>query len=384
MGDVSVRRGGAGHAAGSFGESGATTRIFGGRDGQRRDRAALRAIPTHCEHAARNQTGHGEKRIGNERVGADSSATAEYPLAGRGHDTGCFHRVSEIRKLSRISAGRDFAGFVRVGRGAAMARNGRDGGAGRESGEGAAVGVADRCAETRCGLAGLRERGSDKLIAPRMTTNHESKNIFLNGPTGKLEAVLWTPAHGARPRFAAVVCHPHPLFGGTLHNKVVYQAAKALDSSGGAVLRFNFRGTGLSEGTHDRGPGERDDVRAAVAFLVELFPDVPLVAAGFSFGCWVGLSVGCEEARVQRLIGIGAPVNDSDFLYLGKCLKPKLFVHGSNDEFGDVRKLEEIVSGLPGENKLVVVEDVDHFFKGKIEELGTAISEWMEGWPAQD
>jgi alpha/beta superfamily hydrolase len=217
-----------------------------------------------------------------------------------------------------------------------------------------------------------------------MSANHESKNFFLEGPAGKLEAVLWTPAHGAQSRFAAVVCHPHPLFGATLHNKVVYQAAKALDACGGAVLRFNFRGTGLSEGTHDRGLGERDDVRAAVDFLAGHFSDVPLVVAGFSFGCWVGLRVGCEDARVKRLIGIGAPVNDSDFTYLEKCSKAKLFVHGSNDEFGDVKKLMALVNGLPGEKELVVVDGVDHFFKGKIEELGKAISEWMAGWPARD
>ena len=217
-----------------------------------------------------------------------------------------------------------------------------------------------------------------------MSTNHESKNFFLAGPAGKLEAVLWTPAHGAQPRFAAVVCHPHPLFGGTLHNKVVYPAAKALDACGGAVLRFNFRGTGLSEGTHDRGLGERDEVRAAVEFLAGRFSDVPLVVAGFSFGCWVGLRVGCEDERVKRLIGIGAPVNDSDFTYLEKCSKAKLFVHGSNDEFGDVKKLMALVNGLPGEKKLVVVDGVDHFFKGKIEELGKAVSGWMEGWPARE
>jgi len=214
-----------------------------------------------------------------------------------------------------------------------------------------------------------------------MSANHESKNFFLAGPAGKLEAVLWTPAHKTEPRFAAVICHPHPLFGGTLHNKVVYQAAKALDVHQGAVLRFNFRGTGLSEGKHDKGIGERDDVHVALDFLAAEFAEKPLVLAGFSFGCWVGLRVGCGDSRVQRLIGIGAPVNSSDFSYLETCSKPKLFVQGGNDEFGDVRKLREFVATLPGEKKLVVVDGVDHFFKGRVEELGKTIGDWMTGWP---
>jgi alpha/beta superfamily hydrolase len=215
-----------------------------------------------------------------------------------------------------------------------------------------------------------------------MKTNHDSKHFSFAGPAGKLEAVLWTPAE-ARPRFAAVVCHPHPLFGGTLHNKVVYQAAKAFDGQQGAVLRFNFRGTGSSEGEHDRGFGERGDAKAALDFLAENFADVPLVLAGFSFGCWVGLRAGCEDERVERLVGIGAPVNSSNFAYLGKCSKLKLFVHGSEDVFGDIEKVRELVNGLPGKNELAVVEGVDHFFTGKIEELGRAIREWMKGWPSE-
>lgn len=210
-----------------------------------------------------------------------------------------------------------------------------------------------------------------------MSHAHDSKNFFLQGPAGRLEAVLWTP-HGIKSAaLAAVVCHPHPLFGGTLHNKVVYQAAKALDSRDIPVLRFNFRGAGLSEGTHDRGRGERDDVRAALDFLAGEFPGAALLLAGFSFGCWVGLRVGCEDPRVIKLIGIGAPVNDSDFSYLQSCSKPKLFVHGGNDQFGDQHKLEKMVAGLPGDNELVVVESVDHFFTGKIEELGRAIVDWL-------
>jgi alpha/beta superfamily hydrolase len=209
-----------------------------------------------------------------------------------------------------------------------------------------------------------------------MSSTHESTNFFLQGPAGKLEAVLWTPT-GAAPEMAALVCHPHPLFGGTMHNKVVFQAAKALDSLVIAVLRFNFRGAGSSEGLHDRGVGEVEDVRAALDFLGAEFPGKPLLVAGFSFGCWVGLRAGCEDARVEKLIGIGAPVNNSEFSYLRTCAKPKLFVHGSNDEHGDVEKVRKMVASLPGENEMVVVEGVDHFFTGKIEELGKAVREWL-------
>src|ERR1700751_5914165 len=148
-----------------------------------------------------------------------------------------------------------------------------------------------------------------------MGSRHESKTFFLQGPAGKLEAVLWTPP-AAAPGIAALVCHPHPLFGGTMHNKVVFQAAKALDSLGVAVLRFNFRGAGLSAGAHDKGISEAHDVRAALEFMAGGFGGKPLLVAGFSVGCWVGLRAGCEDTRVEKLIGIGAPVNSSDFSYL--------------------------------------------------------------------
>jgi alpha/beta superfamily hydrolase len=220
-----------------------------------------------------------------------------------------------------------------------------------------------------------------------MSSTHESTNFFLPGPEGRLESVLWRPT-GSAATMAAVVCHPHPLFGGTMHNKVVFQAAKVLDSLGVAVLRFNFRGAGLSEGKHDRGRGEVEDVRAALKFLAEDFPGTPLLVAGFSFGCWVGLRAGCQDARVDKLIGIGAPVNDSDFSYLSDCAKPKLFVHGGNDEYGDREKVRQMVTALPGENELVVVDRVDHFFTGRIEELGKAITEWLEHgavhWPREN
>jgi alpha/beta superfamily hydrolase len=209
-----------------------------------------------------------------------------------------------------------------------------------------------------------------------MGATHESRNVFLTGPAGRLEAILWSPSAGT-PSLAAVVCHPHPLFGGTMHNKVVYQAAKSLDALGLTVLRFNFRGTGMSEGKHDRGQGELGDVRAALDFLASEFPNIPLLVAGFSFGCWVGLQAGCEDTRVTSLIGLGAPVNNADFSYLMQCEKPKLFVHGANDIYGAADKIKELVSSLPGENKLVVVEDADHFFVGKLDQVNQAITTWL-------
>jgi len=190
-----------------------------------------------------------------------------------------------------------------------------------------------------------------------------------------LEAILWKPT--VQPHLAALVCHPHPLFGGTMHNKVVYQAAKSLDALGLPVLRFNFRGAGLSAGAHDRGHGEQEDVRAALDFLAAEFLGLPLLVAGFSFGSWVGLRVGCPDQRVGELIGLGTPVNSSDFSYLRNCDKPKLFVHGANDEHGDVGKLEQLVESLPGENRLVVVAGAEHFFAGKLDQVDAAIRAWV-------
>lgn len=210
-----------------------------------------------------------------------------------------------------------------------------------------------------------------------MSVAHESRNLFLKGPAGRLEAIFWRPASGSPPTAAALVCHPHPLFAGTMHNKVVYQVAKTLDALGLPVLRFNFRGAGLSAGAHDQGRGEQGDVSAGLDFLAAQFPDVPLLLAGFSFGAWVGLRVGCEDERIHELIGLGTPVNSSDLSYLQTCAKPKLFVHGSQDQYGAVDKVKSLVNSLPGENRLVVVEGADHFFFGKLNEVDDAIRKWL-------
>jgi uncharacterized protein len=210
---------------------------------------------------------------------------------------------------------------------------------------------------------------------------------MLSGPAGRIEAILWSTSEveeGARPPLAAVVCHPHPLFGGTMHNKVVYQTAKTIHRFGLPVVRFNFRGVGLSEGTHDEGTGESADVLAVIDFLAEEFPGVPLLVAGFSFGSWVGLRAGCGDARVAELIGLGLPVGDlgsRSFSYLDQCEKPKLLVSGEFDRFGPPKKLRAMVEQFPPrvqENtRVAIVAGGDHFFAGHLPDLDRSIAKWL-------
>jgi uncharacterized protein len=202
------------------------------------------------------------------------------------------------------------------------------------------------------------------------------RSFFLEGQAGRIEALLWTTPQ-ANPRLAAVVCHPHPVFGGTMHNKVVFQTAKALHRQGVPVLRFNFRGAGLSEGVHDRGVGEREDVRTGLDYLTKEFPGLPLLLAGFSFGSWVGLQVGCEDSRVTDLIGLGIPADSSKMTFLRVCTKPKLFVQGANDQFGSRENVELLFHTLPERKELVFVENADHFFTGHLGEMAAAIDGWL-------
>jgi uncharacterized protein len=202
------------------------------------------------------------------------------------------------------------------------------------------------------------------------------RRFFLNGPAGPLEALLWTSA-SQNPGRAALVCHPHPLFGGTMHNKVVFQTAKALHSRGFPVLRFNFRGAGQSVGEHDKGRGEAEDVRAAIDYLAQEFPGLPIVLAGFSFGSVVGLRVGCTDSRVQELIGLGIPVNDSDLSFLNNCAKSKLIIQGGNDQYGAKDRVEQLFQEIPEPKKLVFIPDADHFFTGKLDQVAATISDWL-------
>src|SRR3954451_10171198 len=212
------------------------------------------------------------------------------------------------------------------------------------------------------------------------TPSASIRSMFLEGTAGKLEALL--NEGGENPAYAALICHPHPVFGGTMHNKVVFHAMKALNSFGFPVLRFNFRGTGLSHGEHDHGRGEVDDVRTALDWLDREF-HLPLIFAGFSFGAAVGLNGACADDRVRALIGLGtpvAPVDDRsyDFTFLRSCAKPKLFVSGSRDQFGPRAKLDALVHSLAQPKKLVIIESADHFFEGRLREMRDEIEAWIK------
>jgi uncharacterized protein len=205
------------------------------------------------------------------------------------------------------------------------------------------------------------------------------RSLFLDGPAGRLEALLNMGAEHAT--HAALVCHPHPLYGGTLHNKVVFHTMKALNSFGYPVLRFNFRGAGLSQGEHDHGDGEVEDVRTALDWVDREF-HLPLIFAGFSFGAAVGLRVTCPDVRVGAVVGLGLPVaaiddRAYDFEFLRSCTKPKLFVSGDRDQFGPRAKLERLVEALAEPKKLVIVEGADHFFEGRLRELRETIEAWV-------
>ncbi|MFZ0283937.1 MAG: alpha/beta fold hydrolase [Terriglobales bacterium] len=206
------------------------------------------------------------------------------------------------------------------------------------------------------------------------------RSFFLDGPAGRLEALLNQGTRDAT--HAALVCHPHPLYGGTFHNKVVFHTMKALNSFGFPVLRFNFRGVGMSQAAHDNGLGEVDDVRAALDWLDAEFR-LPMIFAGFSFGAAIGLRAACPDARVDSIIGLGLPLlptddRSYDLDFLRTCSKFKLLVSGTRDQFSPSVRLEQLAKTLPEPKKLVLIESADHFFEGRLKELREAIAKWIE------
>lgn len=195
------------------------------------------------------------------------------------------------------------------------------------------------------------------------------------GPAGPLEALLDVPARDARA--AAVFAHPHPLQGGTMHTRAVYQSAKALARIGVATLRFNFRGVGRSAGTFDAGPGEMDDFRAGLDFMESRYPGLPLWAAGFSFGSWVALTVGAEDPRVKLLLGIAPAVDRYDFAAVRQSTKPKFIIHGERDELVSLKDVRRFYSELDEPKELVVIDGADHLFDGKTSEVGEAVEDLL-------
>ena len=202
----------------------------------------------------------------------------------------------------------------------------------------------------------------------------------LAGPAGRLEAVLMHPE--GEPAAAAVVCHAHPLHGGMMHFKVVFRAAKALQEHGVATLRFNFRGVGRSQGTHDHGRGEQDDVRVALDEMERRFPGRPLVLGGFSFGSSMAMRVAGADPRPRAAFALGFPLHMlEDASFAAAVRVRRLFVQGENDEFGGRDEITRLVESLPEPRRLVVVPGADHFFSGHLDALRQAVSEWAATQP---
>lgn len=229
--------------------------------------------------------------------------------------------------------------------------------------------------------------GADKLrlraVRPDASSLRESMypypkgNFFIPAPHGQLEAI-YRPVNHLAER-AALVLHPHPQHGGTMHNKVVFRTARALNSAGYETLRFNFRGVGHSTGTFDNGVGEAEDTRLALEYLLSKQPNArQVIIAGFSFGSVVGLRVGCADERVGKLIAIGAPAEKYDWSFLPACTKPKLFLHGSEDEIAPLAPVEELLASLPPENncRFVKIAGAGHFFDDQAEALMLAVAEF--------
>jgi alpha/beta superfamily hydrolase len=196
------------------------------------------------------------------------------------------------------------------------------------------------------------------------------------GAAGRLEGIL--RFHSSAPSRTALLCHPHPLYRGSMHSPVLFRAARALHRRGFATLRFNFRGVGRSSGSFDSGEGEKQDVLTALGALREKFPGVPLTLLGYSFGSKVGFEAAAGDSRVGNLVGIGLPVTLWPFQFLRKIEKPLLVLQGSQDPFGSPLELGRLVEEIGGRARLVILPGADHSFASHLETLEETLYAEME------
>jgi hypothetical protein len=199
------------------------------------------------------------------------------------------------------------------------------------------------------------------------------RQVDLYSDAGRLDA-LYRDIES--PSGVAVICHPLPTHGGTLHNKVVFRASRGLESANVATLRFNFRGAGRSQGEFDEGHGEQRDFDVALRWLMKKHPGLKTIAGGFSFGGWVASRAACDMDEVQALFLLGAPVDKYDFGHLRDYAKPILFVQGTNDEFGSVDRLATLVEKLPNAETFIV-SGAGHFFEKQLDVVEQAMREWV-------
>lgn len=199
-------------------------------------------------------------------------------------------------------------------------------------------------------------------------------HINIPTPAGHLEGILKPEEDYILAHHVAVICHPHPLGGGTMHNKVVFKIAQVLQTLGLPALRFNFRGVGHSTGTYDEGRGELDDVRYALDFISHRYPGLPVLLAGFSFGAWVGLRVACVDDRVQAMIGLGTPTRMFGTEHLDDCHKPKQFIHGTQDELAPFDQASRWFEHVPAPKVIMPVEGADHFFRDYMDEVQAMVT----------
>jgi alpha/beta superfamily hydrolase len=198
-------------------------------------------------------------------------------------------------------------------------------------------------------------------------------HVNVPSPLGHLEGILKPEEEGSQPRYVSIVCHPHPLYGGTMHNKVVFKVAQTLHGMNIPALRFNFRGVGRSSGTYDEGRGEADDVRYALEFMSRRYPGVPAIIAGFSFGAFVGIRVAAVDDRVQVMIGLGTPARWFGDDTLQGCYKPKLFIHGTQDELAPYEQTQRWFEQVPPPKSMIAIPGADHFFQNRLDEVQAII-----------